>query len=95
MRAGDLRLRSVAAAGSLRQVVGMAMLGSGLGRDRNHEYGEGKCDGFHNDPGCLHSHLERANRCLDPSGTSIQAVGSFGFRRERRSKTGVCSPWTR
>jgi hypothetical protein len=78
LRAGDLRLRCVAAAGSLRHVVGTVMLGSSLGRDRNHEYGEGKGDGFHNDLSRLHSHIERANRCLDPSGTSIQAAGSFG-----------------
>ena len=66
LRAGDLRLRWVAAAGGLRHVVGTVMLGSGLSRDGHHEYSEGKCDGFHNDLSRLHSHIERANQCVDP-----------------------------
>ena len=74
LRAGDLRLRCIAAASGLRHVVGTVMLGSGLSRDRNHEYSEGKCDGFHNGLSWLHSPIERANRCLDPSGTSIQVI---------------------
>jgi hypothetical protein len=51
LRAGDLRLRSVAAAGGLRHVVVTVMLGCSLGRDGSHEDGQSKCDGFHNDLG--------------------------------------------
>src|SRR5712671_665562 len=94
LRAGDLRLRCIAAASGLRHVVGTVMLGSGLSRDRNHEYSEGKCDGFHNGLSWLHSPIERANRCLDPSGTSIQVIVPL-VPGERRSKTGVCLIWTR
>jgi hypothetical protein len=55
------------------------MLGSGLRRDGSHEDSEGKCDGFHNDLSLLgFRHIERANRGLDPSVTSIQVGGSFG-----------------
>jgi len=73
LRAGDLRLRGVAAASGLRH-VGTMMLGCGLGRDGNHEHGDRKCDSFHNDLSCLRSPIKRANRCSDPSGTQIRSV---------------------
>ncbi len=92
LRAGDLRLRGVAAASGLRH-VGTMMLGCGLGRDGNHEHGDRKCDSF------IMTSVVCVRLLNARTGVPIRQAPKSGrflqFRGERRSKAGVGYLWVR